>query len=64
MCGEIGPDLQGVGLDLGLQGIQGVEADLVPEVLVKLHPDGLAVKVAVEIQHPGFYRQVAGCPHW
>ena len=44
------PRLVGVVHDLGGEGLEGGELPLLPQVLVKLHLDLLAVEVAVEIQ--------------
>ena len=50
MLREILPRLVGVVHDLGGEGLEGGELPLLPQVLVKLHLDLLAVEIAVEIQ--------------
>ena len=47
---KVVPCLVGVVHDLGGEGLEGGELPLLPQVLVKLHLDLLAVEVAVEIQ--------------
>ena len=44
--------------DLGLQGIQRIKTDFVPDVPQDFHPNGLTVQVAVEVQNPGFHGYV------
>ncbi len=64
--GVLGKECPGgvrISVDLGLQCIQGVEADLVPNMGVEIHPDPLAVKVAVKVQNPGLHRDVHTVVH-
>ncbi|CAN3988931.1 putative transcriptional regulator, partial [Dysosmobacter welbionis] len=55
---EIGPGGVCIRLDLGPQGVQGVEAHLLAQMLIKLQPQLFTVQVPLEVQETGLHCDV------
>ena len=55
VLGEVGSGGGDVPVDLFLQFLQGSETVLIPETAAEIHPETLAVEIAVIVQQEGFH---------